>query len=137
MILKIITYSFLLILFFSLIISNVRLKIKNTEITIEMFKTNVNKNIQVEELIKQLEQSKNENNDDFLTFVSKSRDMAFEYIENVQTGILEFIDTVGPDIDYMDQYRPPIILEESAERLVAGYKKLKSLVPDDYGRIDT
>jgi hypothetical protein len=37
----------------------------------------------------------------------------------------------------MDQYRPPIILEESAERLVAGYKKLKSLVPDDYGRIDT
>ena len=137
MIFKTILYSIFLLLFFSLVISNIRLRIKNTEIIIEMFKTNVDKNIQVEQLVNQLEASKNENNDDFLTFVSKSREMAFEYIEDVQVGILEFIDTVGPDIEYMDQYRPPIILEDTAERLITGYKKLKSLIPDDYGRINT
>jgi len=43
-------------------------------------------------------------NEDFLKFVSDSRDLAYEYIETVQAGLQKFIDEVGPQIDYYDKY---------------------------------
>lgn len=132
-----IVYSIFILIFFLFLVSNIKMRTKFMDLTLELFKTNVEKNIKIEELLKQLEQSKVDSNDDFLTFVSKSRDMAFEYIENVQTGILEFIDTVGPDIEYLDKYMPPIVSEEATIRLVSAYKKLKLLMPDDYGKINT
>jgi len=43
-------------------------------------------------------------NEDFLKFVSDSRDWAYQYIEDVQAGLKGFIDEVGPQVDYYDQY---------------------------------
>ena len=68
--------------------------------------------------------------EDFLRFVSQSRDWAYEYIETAQAGIQEFVDSVGSDIDYMDKYRPPIISEESTNRLINSYQRLKTLLPE-------
>jgi hypothetical protein len=44
---------------------------------------------------------------------------------------------VGPDIEYLESYKPPIISEEATGRLIVGYKNIKSLLPEDYGKIDT
>lgn len=68
--------------------------------------------------------------EDFLRFVSQSRDWAYEYIETAQAGIQEFVDSVGSDIDYMDKYRPPVISEESTNRLINSYQRLKTLLPE-------
>jgi len=66
----------------------------------------------------------------FLKFISDSRDWAYEYIETAQAGIQEFVDSVGSDIDYMDKYRPPVISEESTNRLINSYQRLKTLLPE-------
>jgi hypothetical protein len=73
----------------------------------------------------------------FLKFVSDSRDWAYSYIDSVQEEINSFITIVGPDIEYLEAYKPPIISEEATNRLFVGYKKIKALLPDDYGKIDT
>lgn len=43
---------------------------------------------------------KDQANEDFLKFISDSRDWAYQYIEEVQAGLKTFIDEVGPQIDY-------------------------------------
>ncbi len=43
-------------------------------------------------------------NDDFVTFLSESRDWAFSYIEDVQTSITKFVEKVGPVLTYYDKF---------------------------------
>jgi len=86
-------------------------------------------------LLNEEQKSSNKTNEeahaeDFLRFVSQSRDWAYEYIETAQAGIQEFVDSVGSDIDYMDKYRPPVISEESTNRLINSYQRLKTLLPE-------
>ena len=40
----------------------------------------------------------------FIKFLSDSRDWAYQYIEDVQGGIKKFMDEVGPQIDYYNNY---------------------------------
>jgi hypothetical protein len=80
---------------------------------------------------------KEKSDEAFLKFVSDSRDWAYSYIDSVQEEINSFITIVGPDIEYLESYKPPIISEEATNRLFVGYKKIKALLPDDYGKIDT
>ncbi|NDB58856.1 hypothetical protein EB001_10440 [bacterium] len=40
----------------------------------------------------------------FIKFLSDSRDWAFQYIEDVQGGIKKFMDEVQPQIDYYNKY---------------------------------
>jgi len=40
----------------------------------------------------------------FIKFLSDSRDWAYQYIEDVQNGIKKFMDEVGPQIDYYNKY---------------------------------
>lgn len=54
--------------------------------------------------IKSLTESDDVHTQSFIKFLSDSRDWAFEYIENVQTGIKKFISEVGPKIEYFDKY---------------------------------
>jgi hypothetical protein len=74
-------------------------------------------------------------NENFIKFLSDSRDWAFQYIEDVQKGLQEFIDEVDSDIDYFDQYgsvlsttRPDYLI---IKKLSKAYKKLKTLMPDE------
>lgn len=39
----------------------------------------------------------------FIKFLSDSRDWAFEYIENVQTGIKKFMSEVSPQFEYFNK----------------------------------
>lgn len=42
--------------------------------------------------------------ENFIKFLSESRDWAFTYIEDVQNVIKKFIDEVQPQLDYYNQY---------------------------------
>lgn len=102
----------------------------------ELIKNTIEFLILQEEQGKMVKTDQEKANEDFLKFVSDSRDWAYSYIESVQEEINNFITLVGPDIDYLESYRPPIISDDATNRLIVGYKKIKGLLPEDYGKID-
>jgi hypothetical protein len=75
----------------------------------------------------------------FSKFIEQSRDWAFQYIEDCQKTIGNFIETAGPPIEYFDKYGDAIWtpLTEGMEKISIAYKDLKRLMPEDYGKIDT
>jgi len=83
---------------------------------------------------------KDQANEDFLKFISDSRDWAYQYIEEVQSGIKSFIDEVGPQIEYYDKYGAAVDgmispHDFALKKISSEFKKLKSLLPEDYDKI--
>lgn len=75
-------------------------------------------------------------NESFIKFLSDSRDWAFGYIEEVQTGLKSFINEVEPQIDYFNKYG--IVVEGMVAPHDFALKKiskeldtLKKLLPED------
>ena len=82
---------------------------------------------------KQDQQDLDTSKESFIKFLSESRDWAFEYIEEVQTSLNEFVDKVSPDIDYFDQYGvigsgPE---NDALKRISKAFKELKKLLPEE------
>jgi hypothetical protein len=90
-----------------------------------------------EENQKHTKTEKEQFNEDFLKFISDSREYAFKYIEVTQNKVNSFINDVGPVIDYLEAYAPPVLAETQRISLVDGYKIIKTILPEDYGKIDT
>lgn len=70
--------------------------------------------------------------ENFIKFLSDSRDWAYKYIEDVQFGIKEFIDSVEPDLSYFDKYGEvgsAYPHYDAMFRINSAYKKLKNLMP--------
>lgn len=70
----------------------------------------------------------------FIKFLSDSRDLAFEYIEEVQSGITEFVSEVDPLISYFDEYGDTMSMVpnyENMKKISSEFKKLKMLLPEE------
>jgi hypothetical protein len=74
--------------------------------------------------------------ENFIKFLSDSRDWAFDYIEEVQTGLSKFIQEVEPQIEYYNNYG--IVVEGMApphdyalEKISKEFNELKKLLPED------
>lgn len=72
--------------------------------------------------------------ENFLKFVSDSREWAYEYIDNVQTELKRFIDIADKEFAYFDQYG--ILSQgyphyETMKIMSEEYKKLKQLLPEE------
>ncbi len=83
---------------------------------------------------------KEKSNEDFLKFVSDSRDWAYQYIEKVQSGLKSFINEVGPQVEYYDKYGAAVDgmvapHDFALKKISSEFKKLKSLLPEDYDKI--
>ena len=79
-------------------------------------------------------------NEDFLKFVSDSRDLAYEYIETVQAGLQKFINEVGPQIDYYDKYGSAVEgmvapHDFALKKISSEFKELKKLLPENDDKI--
>lgn len=138
-----IAFGLFMLLFFILIVRNIRVSIKLTSVTLELIKAHLEKTIisdKLAELSKEKDIKSDASSEAFLKFVSDSRDWAYEYIDEVQQGINKFITDIEPEISYFDEYG--IIGEayphyHSMKKISESYKELKKLLPDDYGKIDT
>ena len=78
-------------------------------------------------------------NEDFLKFISDSRDWAYQYIEDTQAKINNFINDIGPEISYFDEYGmvgDAYPHYYSMKKISEAYKELKTILPEDYGKID-
>jgi hypothetical protein len=134
----VIGYSLAIIIFLFLGFSNMRLRIKNLELIEKNLQAHIDKAVVFDKLKTEM-QKPGLQNDDFLSFVSKSRDMAFEYIESVQAGIDKFITDVEPEVMYFDTYGDLMSAEpnyNSMKKISGAYKELKQLLPEDYDKIE-
>jgi len=72
--------------------------------------------------------------ENFIKFLSDSRDWAFEYIEDVQKQLEEFIKDIEPEIMYFDEYG--VVGDayphyHSMKKISSAYKDLKKLLPEE------
>jgi hypothetical protein len=75
-----------------------------------------------------------ENSEGFLRFISESRDWAFQYIEEFQAGLKDFISSVEPEINYFKEYGDIMSMQPnyfSLKKIVEEYEKLKELLPKE------
>lgn len=74
--------------------------------------------------------------ENFIKFLSDSREWAFSYIEQVQGGLKKFIEEVEPQIEYYDKYG--VVIEGMApphdfalKKISIELKELKKLLPEE------
>lgn len=72
--------------------------------------------------------------ENFLKFLSDSRDWAFEYIEDVQSGLTKFVDDIKPEIEYFKEYGDIVSMSPnyySMKKITEAYDELIKLLPKD------
>ena len=72
--------------------------------------------------------------ENFIKFLSDSRDWAYEYIEDVQSSIQKFVNEIEPEIAYFDEYGEvgsAYPHYHSMKKISEAYKDLKTLLPED------
>jgi biopolymer transport protein ExbB/TolQ len=72
----------------------------------------------------------------FIKFLSDSRDWAFQYIEEVQDGLKKFINEIQPQIEYYDKYGATVEgmvapHDFALKKISAELKELKKLLPEE------
>jgi hypothetical protein len=83
---------------------------------------------------KDLKTNESVHKENFLKFISESRDWAFGYIEEVQGGLSKFIDELEPEINYFKEYGDIGAMSPnyySMKKFVEEYEKLKMLLPTE------
>lgn len=133
-----IAFLTVIILFFMLIIKYVRLSLKLSATTLELIKSNVDKNIVSEKLLEISESKADPSSEAFLKFISDSRDWAYQYIDEVQGGLNKFITDVEPEINYFKEYGDLGSMSPnyySLKKITEAYEELKKLLPEDYDKI--
>lgn len=136
--------SFIIFIFMFVVISfdNIFLRIKQRSNNMQLLQVAIERNVLAAKIL-DFEEEKLEpvdsGSEGFIKFISDSRDWAFDYIENVQDGINKFIIDAGPSIEYWEEYGAVMDtpLDVGMRQISLSYKELKSLLPDDYGKIDT
>ena len=94
----------------------------------------------LEEYVQLLQDNKEDKTEDqthkenFLKFLSDSRDWAYQYIEDVQNGLNRFVNEVEPEISYFDEYG--VVGDayphyHSMKKISQEYKELKKLLPTE------
>ena len=70
----------------------------------------------------------------FIKFLSDSRDSAFVYIEEVQSGISKFVEQVDPEISYFKEYGDIMAMSpnyNSMNKIATAYEDLIKLLPKE------
>lgn len=91
----------------------------------------------LEKLINEIEESKLKSDEsihkeNFIKFLSDSRDWAYQYIEDVQAGLTNFINETAPEINYFKEYGDTMAMAPnyySMKKIAEEYEKLKQLLP--------
>lgn len=93
----------------------------------------------LEKLINDIEESKLKSDEsvhkeNFIKFLSDSRDWAYQYIEEVQNGLTSFINETAPEINYFKEYGDTMAMAPnyySIKKITEEYEKLKTLLPKE------
>lgn len=134
--------SFFIVLFIFSFVSSSYYWLQNKKLKIEIAQTKVDLEIASDfflEEFNQQEDNEHQAKEDFIQFLSESRKWSYEYIENAQKTIDKFIKDIEPEIQYFDEYG--IVGSSyphyySMKKISSAYKELKTLIPEDYGKLE-
>jgi hypothetical protein len=108
-----------------------KLSLTSAQLFLENFKLN-----QHAESIKANQELTNNDihRENFIKFLSDSRDWAFTYIEDVQNGLTKFVEEVDPSINYFSEFSTlseghP--LHDSMKKISIAYQDLKKFLPNE------
>jgi len=102
----------------------------------DRIQSDINKNIifsQYVDAIQEIENMKLEKSDDFIKFLSDSRDMAFSYIEDAQTKIAEFDELLNAINEWNKTYGTvagDVPHADKIEQISLAYNSLRKLLPE-------
>jgi hypothetical protein len=71
--------------------------------------------------------------ENFVKFLSDSRDWAFKYIEDVQAGLKKFVEDIEPEINYFKEYGDIVSMHPnyySMKKITECYNELTKLLPE-------
>lgn len=94
----------------------------------------------LEKIVNESEESKIKSDEsvhkeNFIKFLSDSRDWAYQYIEDVQAGLNNFIVTIEPEIKYFKEFGNVLGTTApnyySMKKITEEYEKLKTLLPSE------
>ena len=126
------TLSICFIIAYSLLLKKfIDIKGKTTKLLFDNFTLEKIIELQNDEDLKSDQSVHKEN---FLKFISESRDWAFNYIEDVQKAISQFVNEVEPEINYFKEYGDIGAMAPnyySMKKFVEEYEKLKMLLPTE------
>jgi hypothetical protein len=72
--------------------------------------------------------------ENFIKFLSDSRDWAFAYIEEVQVGLNKFVNDIKPEINYFKEYGDLTSMKPnyySLKKITEAYDELSNLLPKE------
>lgn len=72
-------------------------------------------------------------NQNFVKFLSDSREVAYNYIEEFQAGLDSFVSSIEPEISYFKEHGDLMSMSPnyySLKKIVEEYDKLKKLLPE-------
>jgi hypothetical protein len=72
--------------------------------------------------------------ENFIKFLSDSRDWAYEYIEEVQDSLKKFVKEIEPEIKYFEEYGSTVAMQpnyNSMKKVVKSYRELMKLLPEE------
>jgi hypothetical protein len=116
---------------------NLSLRRKVTDEIAKRLQAEINKNIIVAEynsLMQDMENQKLTKSDDFIKFLSDSRDWAFTYIEDVQANLSNFDKQMTSFIEWNNTYGSTAgdnVHSEKIKQISLAYEELKSLLPEN------
>ena len=111
------------------IYANVILFIDNTKLKANLNQSILDNDIIGNKLYESVANKNVEGSEGFLKFVTQSRDWAFEYIESVQSALTDFVETVGPTMEYYDKFGR-INETPSMNTVFEAYIKLIKILPE-------
>jgi predicted RNA-binding protein with EMAP domain len=132
-----VAYGLLVLLIGYLGFRNILLRRKLQEAITDKLQANVNANIVRSEYTRALQEIENmklEKSDDFVKFLSNSRDWAFEYIEDAQEKISEFDKQIQKIAEWNRTYGSvvgDIPHSSKIEEINLAYDKIRSLLPEN------
>jgi hypothetical protein len=143
MILDTIAFTVLASLIVILLISSLKLHLKNKKLSAQIIQIALDKAVISEKLKEELDKKDStaiEQSEGFLKFISESRDWAFDYIEKVQEALNEFRNKVEPKLKYANTYGT--LAGKTAhlsviEEITLAYLDLKKIMPEDDPKQET
>ena len=122
--------------FFAMLSLYIYLKLKKSKLYMaKLFLENFELNKYAEKIQATKELNDNDiHRENFIKFLSDSRDWAFTYIEDVQNGLTKFVEEVDPTINYFLEFstiQEGNPLNSGMKKISAAYLDLKKFLPSD------
>lgn len=116
---ELLTFIVVVIVVFGLVLENIRLKNKNVELMFMLTQSYID----MDAVKKKINKTDDVEKDHLISFLSDTREIAYQHIENVNNYLLEFKDLMDKELSNPD--------ENSIDNITIAFSKLQEIYPEE------